>query len=278
MERGYIRLWRKTLDSGLLQSGPAWQLFGYLMLKATHKPVTCIVSGQMVKLAPGQAVFGRVKAAADLDLSERNIRTALKLLENMEIVTSKATNRFTVITFVNWNAYQCERPADDQQNDQQTTSTRPACDHVQEQENKNKNIRTPPTPQGGASADTPAGKKKRSKPEFPPCPYGQLFDMYQECLPEQPFDPVWEHDESVKAKVRKLWGFFFKRIALKAKAEGREAALTQEAGLKYAKAFFASAGKDEFFVGKEWYSILWLCGQTNATKVISRAKAKQEAA
>ena len=95
-------------------------------------------------------------------------------------------------------------------------------------------------------------------------------------MPEQPFDPVWRLDESVRAKVRKLWEFFYKRLSLKAKTEGAEADTSPEAGMEYAKKFFISAGKDEFFVGKEWYSMLWLCGQSNATKVIARAKARTQ--
>lgn len=45
MERGYVKLWRKCLDSGLIQNGPAWQLFGYLLLKTTHRPHRQIVGG-----------------------------------------------------------------------------------------------------------------------------------------------------------------------------------------------------------------------------------------
>lgn len=214
MNRGYIKLWRKTLDSGLLQNGPAWQLFGYLMLKASHKPVTCIVSGQVVKLFPGQAVFGRLRAAKDLGLSERQIRTAQKLLENMQIVTSRATNRFTVLTFVNWDTYQAERPAGDQQNDQQTTSRRPTNDHVQEQE-KNINTshpveslvnqdsaRSPERRSGGAeatlpfSADSGSGVAVSALVDLsgPGMEFVELRDFYtREVRPEGPLDGFCEY-------------------------------------------------------------------------------------
>lgn len=159
MERGYVKLWRKTLDSGLLENGPAWQLFGYLLLNAAHRPHRKIVGGVVFDLQPGQVVFSRAKAAAKLDLSERQIRTAFLLLEKLEILTSRATNKCTIVSLVNWHRYNGERPAGDQQNDQpidqQVTSTRPAGDQqtppvsldTRIKEFKNKNIYTASEPQ-----------------------------------------------------------------------------------------------------------------------------------
>lgn len=159
MERGYVKLWRKTLDSGLLENGPAWQLFGYLLLNAAHRPHRKIVGGVVFDLQPGQVVFSRAKAAAKLDLSERQIRTAFLLLEKLEILTSRATNKCTIVSLVNWHRYNGERPAGDQQNDQpidqQVTSTRPAGDQqtppvsldTRIKEFKNKNIYTASAPQ-----------------------------------------------------------------------------------------------------------------------------------
>lgn len=145
MERGYVKLWRKTLDSGLLQNGPAWQLFGYLLLKATHKPYRQIVGGVVFELLPGQLVFGRVKAGADLGLSEQRIRTAILLLKKMEIITSKVTSKGTIITIVNWHNYQEDTPTVNQQGNQQpnqqVTSIQPALNqHLTT--NKNKITRT----------------------------------------------------------------------------------------------------------------------------------------
>lgn len=128
VERGYVKLWRKTLDSGLLENGPAWQLFGYLLLNAAHRPHRQIVGGMVFELEPGQVFFSRAKAAAKLGLGERQIRTAFQLLEKLEILTSRTTNKGTVVSLVNWHKYNDERPAPDQQNDQRATSTRPAPD------------------------------------------------------------------------------------------------------------------------------------------------------
>ena len=124
MELGYVKLWRKCLDSGLLQNGPAWQLFGYLLLKTTYRHHRQIVAGMVFDLEPGEVIFGRAKAASDLGLSEKQVRTAFELLKKLEIVSSRSTNRCTVVSFLNWHRYQDERPAEGQQKGQQEVQQR----------------------------------------------------------------------------------------------------------------------------------------------------------
>lgn len=192
MNRGYIKLWRKVLDSGLLQNGPAWQLFSYLLITAAYRPCRKIVDGVVAELEPGQAVFGRARVAAELNLSEKNVRTALELLKKLEMVATRTTNRFTIITVINWHHYQDERPAtgqqngqqngqqsgqpEDQQGGQQVANTRPTGgqqspahqDLEKESKNINNNINTASaapdaehsfssaSPEGGETGDTAA--------------------------------------------------------------------------------------------------------------------------
>ena len=140
MEHGYVKLWRKCLDSGLLQNGPAWQLFGYLLLKTTHRPHRQIIGGMVFELEPGEVIFGRAKAASDLGLSEKQVRTAFELLKKLEIVASRSTNRCTVVSFVNWHRYQDEGPAGGQQEGQpqgQQEASRGPAEGQQRATNKN---------------------------------------------------------------------------------------------------------------------------------------------
>jgi len=161
MNRGYVKLWRKTIDSGLLQNAAALQVFTYCLLKASHKHSKMLVGTTPVTVEPGQVVTGRLAIAKECKLSEQNVRTALKLLENLEIVTIKSTNKFSVVSFVNWDTYQQDQPTDQPTNqptpNQHLTSNQPAPNHKQEFKNL---INTPLTPQGGESETT--GKKKRS--------------------------------------------------------------------------------------------------------------------
>lgn len=175
MEQGYVKLWRKCLDSGLLKNPTAWQLFGYLLLKATHRAHRQLVGGMVFNLQPGDVIFGRSKAADDLCVGEQSIRTALKLLEKLEIVTSKSTNKCTVISFVNWDRYQDEQPAPNQQTNQQSTSNQPAPNQhltTNKNERKKENIKTDTSylaqsDAGASSAPEPEGEQEQSVAMIP---------------------------------------------------------------------------------------------------------------
>lgn len=168
MEHGYVKLWRKCLDSGLLKNPTAWQLFGYLLLKATHRAHRQLVGGMVFDLQPGDVIFGRSKAADDLCVGEQSIRTALKLLEKLEIVTSKSTNKCTVISFVNWDRYQDDQPAPNQQTNQHLTSNQPAPNQhltTNKNERKKENIKTDTSylaqsDAGASSAPEPADEQE----------------------------------------------------------------------------------------------------------------------
>lgn len=136
MDRGYVKLWRKSLDSGMLSNHKLWAFWTWCLMKASHRERYQLVGYTKVALSPGQFVFGRKKAAIELGMSERNIRTCLDTLIKCENLTSKATNKFTIITIVNWDTYQQQENENDQQDDQQVTSKRPASDHKQECKNE----------------------------------------------------------------------------------------------------------------------------------------------
>ncbi len=105
MYRGYVKLWRKTLDSGLLRNGPAWQLFGYLLMRATHRAHRQILGSSVLDLRPGQVIFGRTRAAADLSLGEQQVRTALALLRKLDMITSERAGRCTIVTLSQWTEW-----------------------------------------------------------------------------------------------------------------------------------------------------------------------------
>lgn len=132
MNRGHIKIWRKIEDSGIMGNAEVCQLFLHLILKATWKQRKQVVGTSFIELRPGQAIVGRKQLALDLHSSERRIRTCLETLEKLGVIDQQTTNKYTVISFVNWDKYQNEDCASDQQNDQQddqqATSRRPATD------------------------------------------------------------------------------------------------------------------------------------------------------
>jgi len=132
MDQGFIKLYRKSIDSGLMQDHKTWAFWCWCLMKASWKNRKETIRDVLVELNPGEFVMGRKSAAKALKLSERSIRTCISKLVRYGNVTTRTTNRFTVISIINWEAYQLYENKNDQQNDQHPTSIRPASDHEQE--------------------------------------------------------------------------------------------------------------------------------------------------
>ena len=122
MNRGYVHLWRKSLDSGWLKNHQLWAFWSWCLLKATHKEYDAIVGMQRVHLKPGQFVFGLKKASEETGLSIRQIRTLLDFLRKAGNLTIKTTNKFSIISIINWDTYQGSEPQNDTLNDKQVAN------------------------------------------------------------------------------------------------------------------------------------------------------------
>lgn len=83
----------------------------------------------------GSLVVGRQKLAKDLGLSERQVRTALNHLKSTNEITIKTTNRFTVVTIVNWEKYQDK----EEEPTNKTTNKRPTTSPTNDQQNDQQN-------------------------------------------------------------------------------------------------------------------------------------------
>lgn len=106
MNEGYILIWRKIEDSGLLQSPKTLALFLHLLIKATHKDIKVGTPGGIVELKRGEYISGRKELAQVLKQSEQEIRSGLERLQKLEILTIRATNRYSIYTIEKYNEYQ----------------------------------------------------------------------------------------------------------------------------------------------------------------------------
>ena len=119
MNRGYVRLWRKSLDAGWIRNQKLWAFWTYCLMKASYKEFDAIVGLQVVHLMPGQFIFGLHVASKETGLTIREIRTIIDFLRKAENMTIKTTNKFSVITIINWPTYQGEEIKNDKLNDKQ---------------------------------------------------------------------------------------------------------------------------------------------------------------
>ena len=123
---GFVKLYRRSFESIVWKNPKLWRFWTWALMKATHRKYTALVGYQEVELQPGQFVTGRNKAVEETGLTSRQWRTCRALLEKHQKLTSKTTNKYTIITIVNWDTYQHspkeKRPAKRPANDQQTTT------------------------------------------------------------------------------------------------------------------------------------------------------------
>lgn len=91
------------------------QLFLYLLLQANREPK----QWQGVTIMPGQLVTSRNDIHKATGLSDRTIRTCIDRLKATNEMTSKTTNKHTVITICKYANYIDHEYVGDQQNDQQ---------------------------------------------------------------------------------------------------------------------------------------------------------------
>lgn len=111
---GFIIVHRKIMDSFVFQNPYYLKLWMYCMLKASYKERSVYVGTTQVSLNIGQFVWGRKEAAADLnrglkESEKKSVSTwenLLKKMEKEEMVTRKTTNKFTIVTIVNYEFYQ----------------------------------------------------------------------------------------------------------------------------------------------------------------------------
>jgi hypothetical protein len=139
MNRGYVKLWRKSIESGWLSNHKLWAFWCWCLMKASHKEYDLVVGCQTVHLLPGDLIFGRKAASIELRMSEQEIRTAVDSMRKRKNLTIKSTNKFSIISIINWETYQDQETIDNQQSNQPLTNNQPTTNHKQEcKELKNK--------------------------------------------------------------------------------------------------------------------------------------------
>lgn len=91
-------------------------------MRANYKEREVLHDGSLHSIKEGQFITGRKVLARELNSTEQKIRSRIALLEKMGNIVVKSTNKFSIITVVNWEQYQTERndltnkqPTDNQQ-------------------------------------------------------------------------------------------------------------------------------------------------------------------
>lgn len=130
MERGYLKLWRRSLDSEIFHNPELWRLWTWCLMRTSYKqrflPFHTGKNKISVKVGAGQFIFGRNKAAEFLGDSPSTIWKRMKKLESLENIKIESNRQYSIVTICNWEEYQepdeQEVTAEEQLSDNQVTT------------------------------------------------------------------------------------------------------------------------------------------------------------
>ena len=110
MDRDCINLWRKTLKSQIFRNESMLKVWIWCLLKAADKKRWGqIVVGKHkieVELLPGQFIFGRDSAAQELDMPASSVWQRMQKLKNIGNLDINCDSNYSIISLLNWSAYQ----------------------------------------------------------------------------------------------------------------------------------------------------------------------------
>lgn len=115
---GFIKLHRKFLKWEWQNDSKMVHLFLYIILSANFEPK----KWQGIPIERGQFITGLKSLSLNTGLSIQSIRTCLKKLQNTKEITIKPTNKYSVITVVNYNTYQLREDTTNKQTNKPTTN------------------------------------------------------------------------------------------------------------------------------------------------------------
>lgn len=122
VNRDWIKVYRKLKDWEWYKTDHMVRIFLHIILSANHR----LGKWQGVDIFPGQWVTGRKTLSNETGISEQSCRTCIKRLISTGEITIKSTNRFSVITVVNWSHYNGDRHESTSNSTIQLTNNQPA--------------------------------------------------------------------------------------------------------------------------------------------------------
>lgn len=106
MEQGWIKLHRKLLNNPLVQKPVYLALWVVLLLKANHEDNRMLWNGEEVTIKAGQFITGRKTLSEETGIPQTTIERILETLENGHQIGQQKTNKYRLITILNWDSYQ----------------------------------------------------------------------------------------------------------------------------------------------------------------------------
>ena len=118
MADGYIKIYRKFMDTSIYFNSQAVHLFLHLLLKANYKDRKIIFNNQTVELKSGQFITGRKTLAEETSINESKIYRLLDVFSSEGLIEQQTNRQYSIVTILNWNEYQ---ESEQRMNNERTT-------------------------------------------------------------------------------------------------------------------------------------------------------------
>lgn len=141
---GWIKLHRKIRSNPIFNDLQLFRLWTICLLEASHKPHEQPVGRQVVNLEAGQFVTGRFDLHGMYNqglkkndhVAEYTVWRWLQTLEKHGMVSINSSNKYSIITVLNWSLYQIDEQQNEHEDEQQMSNKR-ATNEQQMSTNKN---------------------------------------------------------------------------------------------------------------------------------------------
>ena len=109
MDKGWIKIHRKILDCSIWNSREPFDKRSAwidILLSASHKDLNLMIGGINEKIPRGSFMFSIEKLCDRWGWSRNRVKRFLALLECEQMIETKRTNKGTLISVLNYNAFQ----------------------------------------------------------------------------------------------------------------------------------------------------------------------------
>lgn len=130
---GWISVHRKIQEKSWYRDSEYVHVWLHLLLNANHTDKKMWVNGREIELKRGQLITSRKSISEKTGVQQQKCYRILKRYESEHQIEQQTTNKYTVITIVNYDKYQnCEHQIEQKVNNKRTTD--------EQQMNTNNNI------------------------------------------------------------------------------------------------------------------------------------------
>ena len=113
MSKGWVSLYRKTLDNPILRTSKKFSTFEawiWLLLNVNHKERKVVMGTSIYKCKKGMMITSQKKLCKLFGWGNSRLRTFLLLLQKDEMIVVKTNQKLTQISLLNYDTYQDSKP------------------------------------------------------------------------------------------------------------------------------------------------------------------------